>query len=146
MQYKTIICPVTGGELDKVAIPHAAYLGKVSGAKVILLNVVEKWYRGADVVTSSPEWGKIHQDWLREGEEVLLKEAADLKEAGYDNVETLLRDGAASYEIVGAAKEYNADLIVMATHRYSPIGKLFMGSVIDKVSKNAPCPVLWVFK
>jgi len=45
-----------------------------------------------------------------------------------------------------ALSERAADIIVMATHRYSRIGKIFYGSVVDKVTKHSPCPVLWVFK
>ncbi|MBI5560978.1 MAG: universal stress protein [Deltaproteobacteria bacterium] len=67
------------------------------------------------------------------------------KEAGVKNLRTVLRDGDASHEIVALAVEEKADLIIMATHRYSPVGKLFAGSVTDKVSRHAPCPVLWVF-
>lgn len=40
----------------------------------------------------------------------------------------------------------SADLIVMATHRYSPIGKLFHGSITDKVTRKSPCPILWLFE
>lgn len=146
MEYKNIICPVDGSELGGRALEEAAYITKISGANLVLLNVVEKWYRSADVVTDSKEWQDIHEGWLKDGMAILEKEAAKLKKSGIKNIETVLRDGDAAYEIVAAAAERNADLIVMASHRYSPVGKLFMGSTIDKVTKKAPCPVLWVFK
>lgn len=146
MEYNNIICPIDGSELGNKAVEEAAYISKVSGAKLILLNVVEKWYRSADVVTDSSEWQEIHEKWLDDGMELLKREEARLKKEGINNIESVLRDGDAAYEIVAAAAERKADLIVMASHRYSPLGKLFMGSVIDKVTKKAPCPVLWVFK
>lgn len=146
MEYNNIICPIDGSELGNKAVEEAAYISKVSGAKLILLNVVEKWYRSADVVTGSSEWQEIHEKWLDDGMELLKREEARLKKEGINNIESVLRDGDAAYEIVAAAAERKADLIVMASHRYSPLGKLFMGSVIDKVTKKAPCPVLWVFK
>lgn len=146
MEYNNIICPIDGSELGNKAMEEAAYISKVSGAKLILLNVVEKWYRSADVVTDSSEWQEIHEKWLDDGMELLKREEARLKKEGINNIESVLRDGDAAYEIVAAAAERKADLIVMASHRYSPVGKLFMGSVIDKVTKKAPCPVLWVFK
>jgi len=146
MEYNNIICPVDGSELGDKTMEEAAYISKISGAKLILLNVVEKWYRSADVVTNSPEWQEIHEKWLDEGMELLKREDARLKKEGINNIEPVLRDGDAAYEIIALAMERRADLIVMASHRYSPLGKLFMGSVIDKVTKKAPCPVLWVFK
>ena len=148
MEYKNIICPVDGTdpELSEAAEDAAAYLSQVTDAKLILLYVVEKWYRSEPLVTDSPQWTEIHGQWLHEGRELLEKEAARLKDLGVKHLETVLRDGDAAHEIIALAFERKADLIVMATHRYSPVGKLFMGSVTDKVSKKSPCPVLWVFK
>jgi nucleotide-binding universal stress UspA family protein len=146
MEYKTIICPVDGSELSDIAEGHAAYLAKVSGAKLLLLHVVEKWYHATHLTTDSAEWQAIHEDWLKKGEELLQKEEAKLRERGITNISTVLRDGDASHEIIALAVEKRADLVIMASHRYSPVGKLFMGSVIDRVTKKSPCPVLWVFK
>lgn len=146
MEYKTIICPVDGSELSMRAEETGAYISKISGAKLILLYVVEKWYRSADVITDSKEWKAIHEGWLNEGRELLEKEKKRLEGNGVKDIETALKDGDAAHEIVALAVERNADIIVMATHRYSPVGKLFMGSVTDKVTRHSPCPVLWIFK
>lgn len=145
MEWKTIVCPVDGSELGDRALEQAAYVSKVSGATLLVLNVVEKWYRSADVVTDSKEWQAIHEGWIKEGMEVLEKERPGLEAAGVKNMEMILKDGDAAHEIIALSMERRADLIVMASHRYSPMGKLFMGSTIDKVTKKAPCPVLWVF-
>jgi len=146
MEYRHIICSVDGSELSEIGLKHAAYLCKSTGAKLSILHVVEKWYRAADMATSSPEWQKIHEDWLNKGRELLEAAANTAREAGVANLRTVLRDGDASHEIVALAVEENADVIIMATHRYSPIGKIFAGGVTDKVSRHSPCPVLWVFK
>ena len=42
MEYNNIICPVDGSELGDKTMEEAAYISKISGAKLILLNVVEK--------------------------------------------------------------------------------------------------------
>lgn len=145
MEYKTILCPIDDSDLAEKVIDAAAYLGKVTDAKVILLYVVEKWYRSEPLVTDSEEWEKIHEEWLKEGRDVLKENAVKLQQKGLKHVETVLEDGEAAYEIVALASQKRVDVIVMATHRYSPMGKLFMGSVTDKVTRKAPCPVLWLF-
>lgn len=147
MQYKTIVCPIDASnpKLTEAATAQAAFICKLSGAKLILLNVVERWYRSAHLVTDSKEWKNIHENWLKEGEEAVKKVAASLKAEGVKEIDVEVRDGDAAHEIVATAVEGRADLIVMATHRYSTVGKLFLGSVTDKVSKHSPCPVLWVF-
>lgn len=146
MSYKIIVCPVDGTELSEQAESEAAYLAKTTGAKLVLLHVVEKWYRSTHLVTDSTEWQAIHEEWLTKGRKLLEDEVVRLRKFGIEHVDTILKDGDAAHEIVAVAVERNADLIVMATHRYSPVGKFFLGSVTDKVSKHSPCPVMWVFK
>lgn len=47
-------------------------------------------------------------------------------------------------EIVRYAKEKEIDLIVMGTHGRGAIRHMLLGSVADKVVRNAPCAVLTV--
>lgn len=145
MEYKVVVCPVNGTEVSDKAIEHAAYISRVSGARVLLIHIMEKWRGAGHIVTDSGEWEKIHKEWLDEGRATLEKETEKLRALGAAHVDTVLREGEASHEIIDVAEARKADLIIMATHRYSPIGKLFAGSVTDYVTRKAPCPVLWVF-
>lgn len=144
MSYKNIICPVDGSELGDRALDEAIYLSKISGAKLILLYVSEKAFK-AVLISDSKEWDAIREGWLSEGREFLLKQKAKVESNSVKDIEIVLRDGEVSNEVIAEALEKGADIIVMASHRYSPVGKLFHGSIIDRVTKRAPCPVLWVF-
>lgn len=143
--YKNIICPIDGSELGDLALEQAVYISKISNAKLIMVYVLDKWYKAGDVATHSPEWEAIHREWLDEGKKILNERKARLEKEGCNNIEMVEREGEISYEIIGLASERNADIIVMASHRYSPVGKLFHGSIVDRVTKRSPCPVLWVF-
>lgn len=55
-----------------------------------------------------------------------------------------LREGHAAEEIVAAAKEFNADLIVIGTHRRGALARFFMGSTSQAVLRHALCPVMLV--
>jgi nucleotide-binding universal stress UspA family protein len=57
---------------------------------------------------------------------------------------TLLLSGVTYDEIVRAAKSMRADLIVMGSHGRTGLSKLVLGSVAERVSGLAPCPVLIV--
>ena len=144
MGYKNIICPVDGSELGDRALDEAIYLTKISGAKLILLYVSEKALKTA-LMSDSKEWDVIREGWLTEGRELLLKQKAKVEAIGVKDVELVIRDGEVSNEVISETFEKGADLIVMASHRYSPVGKLFHGSIIDRVTKRSSCPVLWVF-
>ena len=56
----------------------------------------------------------------------------------------LVRDGAPFDEICKAAKEIESDLIVIATHGYTGLKHVFLGSTAERVVRHAPCPVLIV--
>ena len=56
----------------------------------------------------------------------------------------MTRQGIASHEIVDAAKEFDVDLIVMATHGYTGLKHFCIGSTAERVVRAAPCPVLVV--
>jgi universal stress protein A len=52
--------------------------------------------------------------------------------------------GAPAATIVRAAKEWPADLIVIASHGRSGVRRALLGSVAEGVMRSAPCPVLVV--
>ncbi|MEK6538990.1 MAG: universal stress protein, partial [Nitrospirota bacterium] len=83
-------------------------------------------------------------EWLDEGSKLLNDAEAQARKTGLINVETVLKEGDIAHEIVAEAKKRRADIIVMSTVRHSTIERFFIGSVIDMVTKGAPCPVLWI--
>ena len=56
-------------------------------------------------------------------------------------VRPILRVGIPYQEILAAARESTADLVVLATHGRGEIPRLLVGSVADRVIRMAPCPV-----
>jgi nucleotide-binding universal stress UspA family protein len=55
------------------------------------------------------------------------------------------RMGGAAGEIVGYARDHAAiDLIVISTAGRGAVARFIIGSVTDKVTRTAPCPVLTV--
>jgi nucleotide-binding universal stress UspA family protein len=59
-------------------------------------------------------------------------------------VEYWVQDGDPAVEILGVAREAHCDLIVMGTHGRTGLGRLLMGSVAEKVVRQAACSVLTV--
>jgi nucleotide-binding universal stress UspA family protein len=59
-------------------------------------------------------------------------------------VERRLEQGDAATEIVRVAQETHCDLIVIGTHGRTGLSRVLMGSVAEKVLRQAPCPVLAV--
>jgi nucleotide-binding universal stress UspA family protein len=76
------------------------------------------------------------QNVLREAHEYLRPYDA------VPGVETILREGAAAEQILGAASERGAGLIVMGAHGHSRLYEVLLGSVTDGVLRNANRPLL----
>jgi nucleotide-binding universal stress UspA family protein len=55
---------------------------------------------------------------------------------------TRVRCGAPAEELIAAAQEIDADLIVVGAANKSALGRLFLGSVSGRVLTHAPCSVL----
>lgn len=70
-----------------------------------------------------------------------------LQELGeFKNYEIVARETTegAFYEIIQAAREESADLIVMGTHGRRGFDHLILGSTAENVVRKSPCPVLTV--
>jgi nucleotide-binding universal stress UspA family protein len=71
------------------------------------------------------------------------KDVTALKAAGLV-ADSTVRQGDPGHEIVAAAKDFNADLIVMGTRGQTGLTRLLLGSVARKVLQQAHCSVLVV--
>ncbi len=76
----------------------------------------------------------------REAEEYLAPISAALRSQGVDTAWAIHR-GRPAEEILAAARESGADLIAMATHGRTGVGRLLFGSVAEAVLRHAPVPV-----
>jgi nucleotide-binding universal stress UspA family protein len=58
--------------------------------------------------------------------------------------ETLVAVGPVAGKIVDVAKERKVSMIVMSTHGRSGLARSLAGSIAEKVTRHAPCPVFSV--
>lgn len=58
--------------------------------------------------------------------------------------EAILRTGDARDEVLQAAAQVHADLIVVGTHGRRGVSRALLGSVAEAIVRMAPCPVLVV--
>jgi nucleotide-binding universal stress UspA family protein len=60
---------------------------------------------------------------------------------GDDTIRTVVKDGDSGQAIINAAKEFEADVIVMGSHSRRGLEKILMGSVAEKVLRNSGLPL-----
>lgn len=145
--YKSIIYPVGGNsELAEEATRQAAYLSRTTGAKLYLLYVDDKSSSFGAITSGSGEWENIKQQWHDEGIAILNQEEAKLRSLHVEKIEKEIRQGIVADEVVNSAVEHKADLILLASQRRSPIGKLFMGSHTYSIFTKSPCPIFRIVR
>lgn len=84
------------------------------------------------------------RDRLQEDAEEQLERAANrLREDEWAGM-TMIRSGSPVEEILSAAKEIDADLIVVGSHGAGLARQFLLGSVSDRILETAPCSVLVV--
>jgi nucleotide-binding universal stress UspA family protein len=74
--------------------------------------------------------------------ERIVRHAQDLIDLAGRAAVTEVRYGSAADELIAAAREWEADLIVVGSENRSALGRLFLGSVSSRVLHHAPCSVL----
>lgn len=146
VDYKSIVYPIGNSELADKARAQVAYLANKTGAKITLVYVNEKFHSTGVLATDSPEWENIRQNWINEGTNLLKTEVDKLKELKVEHIDAVFGQGDVAQEIVAVSREQNADLIVLASHKSSPLGKLLMGSRTYEIFKDAHCPILRVVR
>jgi nucleotide-binding universal stress UspA family protein len=135
---RNILHPTDFSEQSRGAFDMACVLAKACGAKLTVLHVVQP-------MVSVGEMGAVPMPVPPEMEAAVREQLMQVRPADSGvAVEHLLADGDAVFEILEAAREKKADLIVMGTHGRTGLGRLLMGSVAEMVVRKAPCAVLTV--
>ncbi len=139
VEVKVILVAVDGSDYSEKAVQYGCAIGPPLGAEVILLHVVPR------MVSATPYHDTMSdQPFLalqKVGEDILARAK---KVAGSCQVTDLIDHGDPAARIIEIADEREADLIIMGSRGLSGIKRLFVGSISDKVTNNAKCPVMVV--
>ncbi len=144
--FKTILLSTDLSENSKKPFALAKDLATKYDAKIILIAVVEDPAELALFsVIDQPNLIScdIQKKILDEVKKDLIRVSKDL---GYPNLEPVVLEGkgAVHTALVRYAKENDVDLIIMASKGRTGLRRLVMGSVSEKVLREAPCPVLLI--
>jgi universal stress protein A len=142
---KVLLCATDFSPSSDRALEAAVDLARRYGlSKMYLLHVAEVVERGLGP-------GEIDADWMLQWnrfEEVKAVQTRKLAEqtARAHGIEVIpdFRTGGTWREIVGAARELRADVLVLGSHGRTGLARVLMGSVAEQVVRHAPCTVVVV--
>jgi nucleotide-binding universal stress UspA family protein len=140
MAFTRILIAVDSSEIGVHAMKVGLELAAALSAQVAFIHVIgpalsdDGWMPVASAELSLPPDHEIAQVLASLGGRVPIPDdAAKFVPVG-DPVES----------IVGAARGWPADLVVIGSHGRDGLGRVLLGSVAEGVTRHGPCPVLVV--
>lgn len=141
--FKTIIVPLDGSPVAEQALPLALSLLDTYEGDLHLVQVVTNYLvppYGLDY-----QVGETFRDIaLREAHEYLEKVRQQVEGETSRSISIKVIEGLVAENILDFADFQNADVIVMATHGRSGVGRWVFGSIAERVLRGSKCPVLLV--
>jgi|SRR5215813_8853552 len=133
-----ILAPIQfNDQISPRALEVVRELALKNGSRIFLLHVIPKM-----VKPDLPGYRDLFADDESKVAQELTRIASDYLTQG--SYETVVRTGDPAETIERAAQELGIDLIVMATHGREGLSHFVIGSIAEKVVREAPCPVLTV--
>jgi nucleotide-binding universal stress UspA family protein len=143
--YKNILIAIDGSAASQRGLTEGLLLAKATGGRVMLVHVVNALLLESEI-GSTAYYEALADAFRKEGSQILEHAAMAAREAGVPFEQKLIEKiGAhASDEIVMAAKDWRADLIVIGTHGRRGLKRVVMGSDAELVLRHSSTPVLMV--
>lgn len=139
MPKQKILFPTEFGPLAEKAWENAVYLTKKNDAELILLHALNL-PSGLGSIFSSRKEEQIR----KEAKNNLAQYIKKLDPKGRLAISTVTRPGVPEKVIVDVAKDLNADLIIFGTKGGSGLRDTLIGSAVNYVIRNTPCPVITI--
>jgi len=142
---KILVC-LDGSPLAEQILPYATLQAERFGAKVVLLQVVgipgAIYAPGIEAVPIAIPLDQVPEEQAA-AKAYLDRLAKPLRERVIE-VDCLALPGSPGETIVKYAEDGDLDLVALATHGRSGLGRIVFGSVADHVIRNSGRPILLI--
>jgi len=139
LRFRTIVVPIDFSSPSRKALEYARALAKQFRTAVHLVHVFDVQYEAPVLAPLYASDAEVQEKMGRR-----LRALADEFELPMASRRCHVRIGKSHTAICEAAQHLNADLIVTATHGYTGLKRLLLGSTAEGIVRHAPCPVLVV--
>ena len=142
MKLTRILVPVDFSRGSAKSLCYAAAIARVHGAKIILLHITKPISSTADYGYGPVSRQFANDAQMRKDRSRLRRSAANHLPGAIENI--IIRSGNAPEQIIWAAKDTRADLIVLYAHEANDSNSVGSHKTAERVMRSAPCPVLVV--
>jgi nucleotide-binding universal stress UspA family protein len=142
LRFQKILCPVDQSPASRRGLLNATRLARVFGGHLVVLTVVPtvSWLSAAVATGQLTEAAAEYEgQWRSEFEQFL--QGTSFAEVKW---QPEVRQGVPDQQIIAAAREHQADLIVMGATGRTGLVRVLIGSVTRRVLQQLPCSLLVV--
>jgi nucleotide-binding universal stress UspA family protein len=137
-----ILVPLEHSAGNPRVLQLAAELATARRASLTLLHVYARLSSMIGIVPGATVEGELTAE-RASGEELLTGARAVLAGIGFSDVDAVLEEHRSIHDaIVATARRF--DMIVMGTHGRRGFDRAVLGSIAERVIRDAPCPVVTV--
>jgi nucleotide-binding universal stress UspA family protein len=141
---RKILIPLDGSAFAEQAVETARAIAHRDGAALDLVFVHAPEVPASRLGGAPSRDPRLDSDRRRNEEAYIERVEAAERSRSTANVRAVVREGDIADEIVAQARDGGADLIAMTTHGRGGVGRMWLGSVADRVIRASPVPVLLV--
>jgi len=144
---KKILLTTDLSEESKVAFAAAKEYAQAFNADIILLAIIEDPAQAAMIYALD---FPVHPDSeiQMQMKQKVLQDLENIKNVHLSGLSVtpiiLEANGPVHTEIINYAKNNSIDLIIMATHGRTGLSRILIGSITERVVREAPCQILTV--
>jgi nucleotide-binding universal stress UspA family protein len=142
---KTILVPTDFSDYALKAAGAAVSVATSMGARIVLVHNVYTETKWETVPIAKRKDYPETQKKIQEAEK-RMSQLINTNLFRKVSVSTIITTGVASEEIVSRAKKLKADLILIGSHGNEASDRYFIGSTVQKVLREATCPVMTIQK
>ena len=144
MTYQKILVAIDDSEISVNVIQQAAQLAKALNSEITVVEVMALDPYLADTYVRFDQSNDLIERVRGYVEENLAKAEQKFEELGLTVATQILEGFSVPQEIINAAQNLGADLIIMGSHGRTGFKKFILGSVAQKVLGESHIPVLIV--
>ena len=142
---KKILVPTDFSKFSDNALKQAVEMAKQNKAKIYLLHVIGVVQQCAvDYCMDQQTVDSLNKQLIKASEDMMQKQIKKVVNSKDVEIIPYVVNGTPYHEIIKEQEDKKIDLIVIATHGQTGLKDYLLGSVADKVSRNANCSVLLV--
>ena len=145
IKLSTLIVPLDGSALAEQILPHVSGLAEAMKIKIDLVTVIPSAGDAPSLFEIVPMSGEGPAVEVKENATAYLHQVAKkLRREGTVTIEEHVLEGHPAVAIIDYAKGIPDNVVAMASHGRSGIGRWLLGSITDLAARNSGDPVLVV--